>query len=146
MIVYTIGFTQKTAEQFFESLRRHDVRLLLDIRLNNVSQLAGFAKGKDLEYFLKRILDCGYVYEQNLAPTKEIMESYKGKRIGWDEYEGQYTALIRARNALRSFEARYGHYENICLLCSEADARQCHRGLLSELLKQEIPGTKVEHL
>ena len=87
MKIYTIGFTQKSAKEFFEKIKDNGIELLIDVRLNNVSQLAGFAKGKDLEYFLKEICNCDYVHEIVLAPTKELLDNYRAKITSWLEYE-----------------------------------------------------------
>ena len=99
--IFTIGFTKKNAETFFSKLRKAGVRKVIDIRLNNVSQLAGFAKRDDLKYFLNELCGCEYVHFPQLAPTKEILDGYKKKRINWVEYENQFIKLLKKRNYLK---------------------------------------------
>ena len=146
MILYTIGFTQKTAKQFFELIKVNNIRLLIDIRLNNTSQLAGFTKGKDLEYFLSEICRCAYLHDINYAPTKEILDGYKKNRITWDNYEQQYADLIKQREPYKGFYNMYLDYDNICLLCSEATPTNCHRRLLAEIIKKEFPQIVIKHI
>lgn len=95
--LFTIGFTKKNAETFFGKLGKAGVEKIIDIRLNNVSQLAGFAKKDDLIYFLKKICDCNYMHEPLLAPTKEILDGYKKKEIGWPEYQKRFNDLLKTR-------------------------------------------------
>ena len=95
--IYTIGFTQKSAEKFFGLLKENNIKTLLDVRLNNASQLAGFAKGRDLGYFLKEILGATYIHDLEFAPTKDILNNYKKKIITWDDYEKQYNMLLDKR-------------------------------------------------
>ena len=97
MNLYTIGFTKKSARAFFELLKKIEIELLLDIRLNNKSQLAGFTKGDDLCYFLSEICNCKYRHCLEYAPTKDILDGYKKKNISWNEYEEMYTNLILKR-------------------------------------------------
>lgn len=134
MNLFTIGFTKKTAEQFFETLKKNEVEVLLDIRLNNKSQLAGFTKGDDLKYFLSEICHCEYRHCLEFAPTKEILDAYKKKQITWDEYENQYITLMNKRAKLFGFADRFSAFSNICLLCSEPTPEQCHRRLLAEMI------------
>ena len=146
MTLYTIGFTQKSAERFFGLIKENEVQILVDIRLNNKSQLAGFTKGDDLRYFLKEICQCGYAHCDEYAPTKEILDDYKKKRIPWEGYVEQYLPLMERRGAAEKFLARFGTYERVCLLCSEPTPEQCHRRLLAELIQARDPGVKVRHL
>ncbi len=95
--LFTIGFTGKSAEQFFSKLQKAGVRRLIDTRLNNISQLAGFAKRRDLEYFLGKIVGIEYEHDTELAPTKDILDSYKKKRITWEDYERRFNALMFER-------------------------------------------------
>lgn len=131
--IFTIGFTQKTAREFFTHLMKAGVRTLVDVRLNNVSQLAGFTKKDDLEYFLQTIAKIGYIHKPDLSPTKEILNAYKNKEIDWDEYESRYCELLKTRKAeiLVASEDMNGS----CLLCSESTAEKCHRRLLAEYLR-----------
>lgn len=134
MTIYTIGFAKKSAKQFFEILKYNDIDLLLDIRLNNKSQLAGFTKGKDLEYFLSEICKCEYLHCVEFAPTKEILDAYKKRLITWDEYVIQYEVLINTRDELSGFTKRFSGFQRICLLCSEPTPEHCHRRLLADMI------------
>jgi uncharacterized protein (DUF488 family) len=142
--LYTIGFTGKSAERFFGLLQNAGVRVLIDTRLNNVSQLAGFAKRRDLEYFLKTIAGIGYVHDTELAPTADMLNAYKKKRIDWDEYERRFNELLagRAPEARR----RPADFDRACLLCSEPTPEHCHRRLVAERLVRAWPEVRVEHL
>jgi uncharacterized protein (DUF488 family) len=146
MIIYTIGFTQKTAKQFFDMIREHSIKLLLDVRLNNKSQLAGFTKGEDLQYFLSQICDCEYEHCIEFAPTKEMLNAYKKEGGTWEEYVAQYTVLMAQRGACKGFAERFGGYKSICLLCSEPTPEHCHRRLLAEMITAETPGLQIRHL
>ncbi len=108
MVLYTIGFTQKSAQQFFELIKSNNIDILVDIRLNNKSQLAGFTKGDDLRYFLDEICNCKYQHCIEYAPTKDILDNYKKKVISWDEYVTQYIPLMQKRNAVRKFAEKLG--------------------------------------
>jgi uncharacterized protein (DUF488 family) len=142
--LFTIGFTGKTAEQFFTRLQQAGVRTLIDTRLNNVSQLAGFAKRRDLEYFLKVITGIAYVHDTELAPTDEILDAYKKKKISWDEYENRFNELLERRAP----ETRRppSDFDHACLLCSEPTPDHCHRRLVAERLKRAWPRIEVLHL
>ena len=129
--LYTIWFTQKTAEQFFSLLEKNKVKKIIDTRINNKSQLAWFTKQPDFEFFLDKFC-IEYVYEPLFAPTKELLKRYQNKEIDWNEYEVVYNKLLRERKAhmLYSLEK----LDNSCLLCSEHLPNQCHRRLLAEYL------------
>ena len=142
--LYTIGFTKKNAETFFSKLQKAGVTKLIDIRLNNVSQLAGFAKKDDLIYFLKQLCNCDYIHMPALAPTIDILDSYKKKKIDWNDYENKFNKLITQRNIEKKFTAE--ELNNACLLCSEHTADQCHRRLVAEYLQKEIPNIQIKHL
>ena len=145
MTISTIGFTRKSAETFFTRLKDAGVRRLIDVRLNNTSQLAGFTKRDDLQFFTRAICDIDYVHLPVLAPTPEILAPYKNqKKVAWDIYERQFLDLIRSR-----------HIENVltvdlldgaCLLCSEETPDHCHRRLAAEYLQQHWPSVEIEHL
>ena len=142
---YTIGFTKKTAEEFFILLKKNKVKKLLDIRLNNSSQLAGFAKHPDLEFFLKEIASIGYAHDLDLAPTKEILDDYrKGEnKKDWGVYEQKFNELITNRKIeLKKKE----EYDDTCLLCSEATAEQCHRCLVAERMARNWNDVEIIHL
>ncbi|GMO67705.1 MAG: hypothetical protein Ta2D_13090 [Rickettsiales bacterium] len=145
MNIFTIGFTQKTAKDFFEILKKNKIECLIDIRLNNVSQLAGFAKGNDLNYFLKEICNIDYKHEINFAPTKEILEDYRNKKTSWNDYERDFNQLLINRKVENIFE-NYNNYNNLCFLCSEPTAKQCHRRLLAEYLKSKKQDIKIIHI
>lgn len=146
MVLYTIGFTQKSAQQFFELIKSNNIDILVDIRLNNKSQLSGFTKGDDLRYFLEEICNCKYQHCVEYAPTKDILDDYKKKVISWDEYVTQYIPLMKKRNAVRKFIEKFGKYKSVCLLCSEPTPECCHRRLLSEMIVAECPETTVKHI
>ena len=134
MEVYTTGFTKKTAEQFFESLRRHGIKRLIDVRLNNVSQLAGFSKREDLAYFLREICGAGYLHEPLLAPTQDMLDAYKKHGGDWDAYEGEFLALMAERRIEDRLDRRLFDVPTV-LLCSEHTADHCHRRLVVEYLQ-----------
>ena len=146
MKLYTIGFTQKSAKEFFDLIKRNEIELLIDIRLNNVSQLAGFAKGKDLEYFLNEICSCKYVHDDLFAPTKELLDNYRAKKISWDKYEEIFSNIINVRNLADRFKKLYTKSEKVCLLCTEPTAKQCHRKLVAEYLKDNMEGVEIIHI
>lgn len=146
MKIFTMGFTQKSAEQFFGLISKNRIELLIDVRLNNQSQLAGFTKGRDLDFFLKELCNCRYEHNITFAPTKEILNDYKKQQISWQDYVIQYNALIEERNVKKIFLEKYVEFNTILLLCSEVTAEYCHRRLLAEKLEQSIAGIKVVHL
>jgi len=139
-MIYTIGFTKKSAEEFFELLKANNVKKLIDIRLNNKSQLAGFTKGNDLKYFLKEICSIEYEHRLEFAPTKDILDSYKKGEIDWVEYVDLYNKLLEKRKDI--YKLSIDEINNSCFLCSEDTAENCHRRLLAEkvsnLLKIDV--------
>jgi uncharacterized protein (DUF488 family) len=142
--LFTIGFTKKSAEQFFNTLGEARVKRVIDTRLNNVSQLAGFTKRPDLEYFLKQIGNIEYVHLLDLAPTKDILDAYKKNGGDWQTYEKQFLQLI----AKRKIEEKVlpNLLDGGCLLCSEATPHHCHRRLVAEYLSQKLGTIKIHHL
>ena len=120
--------------------------MLVDIRLNNKSQLAGFTKGDDLRYFLEEICNCKYQHCVEYAPTKVILDSYKKKAISWDEYVRQYIPLMQKRNAVQKFSERFEMYRAVCRLCSEPTPEYCHRRLLAEMIVADYPEITVKHI
>jgi uncharacterized protein (DUF488 family) len=130
--VATIGFTNKSAPRFFELLAGAGVRTVLDVRLNNASQLAGFAKKGDLQYFLSRLLGCNYVELRDLAPEKEMLKRYRAKQMSWDAYANAYTELLAKRRVESNLDAAI--FDQACLLCSEDMPHFCHRRLAVEFL------------
>jgi uncharacterized protein (DUF488 family) len=145
MEIYSIGFTQKTAGQFFGILKEAGIRRLIDVRLNNVSQLAGFSKRDDLAYFLRAILDAEYVHEPLLAPMQEMLDAYKKQKGNWNDYAQEFTALIRARQIERHLD-RESFSRPTVLLCSEPTADNCHRRLVLEYLQEHWSGISFQHL
>ena len=145
MEIYTIGFTQKSAEKFFAVLRRAGIRRLIDVRLNNTSQLAAFAKRDDLQFFLRELCNADYHHEPALAPTEEILDAYKKKKIAWEEYETRYVDLLIERAADKVGDRRLFDVPAV-LLCSEASPKQCHRRLAAEYLAGKWENVRVVHL
>jgi uncharacterized protein (DUF488 family) len=142
--LFTIGFTKKTAEDFFTRLIRAGVKRLIDVRLNNVSQLAGFAKRDDLRYFLRVIGGIDYFHRPDLAPTQEILDAFKKDKKGWPVYERDFRALLSSRKIEAQLTPEFFH--EACLLCSEEKPDQCHRRLVSEYLNEKWGNVKVCHL
>jgi uncharacterized protein (DUF488 family) len=138
MIIYTIGFTQKTAKEFFTLLTDNKVDAVIDIRLNNSSQLAGFTKMYDLEFFLKAIGKINYVHYPLFAPTKDILKKYKGKSITWNQYKTEFEDLLKERDSIKAFLKKIKKYKIICLLCSEGKAINCHRSIVANYIKDHI--------
>lgn len=130
--IFTIGFTKTTAEDFFERLMRASVRRVIDVRLNNVSQLSGFAKGKDIGYFLRKIGDIDYYHEPLLAPTDEILTAFKKMKGPWSVYERKFLDLMDARKIDEKLSPDF--LDDGCLLCSEDKPHHCHRRLVAEYL------------
>jgi uncharacterized protein (DUF488 family) len=144
MKIFTIGFTKKSAESFFTKLHRAGVKRLVDVRLNNVSQLAGFAKQDDLRYFTKVICNIDYVHLPDLAPTKEILDAYKKNQGDWEVYEGQFLDLLKIRHI--EDKVPRDLLDGGCLLCSEDKPNHCHRRLVAEYLKEKWGEVEIEHI
>ncbi len=144
MKIFTIGFTKKRAQEFFESLRDAGAKRVVDVRLNNVSQLAGFAKRHDLAYFLREICDVDYVHVPSLAPTKEILDAYRKQRGTWEQYEERFMALMARRRIEDALDPAL--LDGACLLCSEHRPHHCHRRLVAEYLRERWGGIEIEHL
>ena len=142
--LYTIGFTKKSAEVFFGKIQDAGVQGIIDIRLNNASQLSGFAKKDDLKYFLKTICGCDYRHEPLLAPTKQILDDYKKKKISWPEYEKQFNELLRKRKPHDLVSA--SELNRACLLCSEDIPDHCHRLLVAENFRDHFTGLEITDL
>jgi len=145
MEIYTIGFAKKSAEQFFETIRREQIQQLVDVRIHNSSQLAGFTKSGDLPYFLDRLSGASYRHEPLLAPTAELLSSYRSKKVKWDEYETEFLRLLESRH-VESVLSREDFEKKTVLLCSEATASKCHRRLVVEYLSRFWPDVKAKHL
>lgn len=144
MNLFTIGFTKKSARKFFDLLRESGTKRIVDVRLNNVSQLSGFAKRDDLEYFLRELCGIEYIHLPDLAPTKEMLDDYRKVHKDWDRYEGQFLELMRERqieNKLSKDVISEG-----CLLCSEDKPHHCHRRLVAQYLDGHWGGVEARHL
>ncbi len=141
----TIGFTKTNAEKFFERIKEAGVKKVIDVRLHNTSQLAGFAKAEDLSYFLKEICGTQYVHQPLLAPTDDILKAFKRDKGDWDVYEVKFMDLMAERKIENRLRPEM--FEGTCLLCSEATPHQCHRRLVYEYLNGKWGGAlKVQHL
>ena len=144
MKVFTIGFTKKTAKQFFDTLRRSGAKRVVDVRLNNVSQLAGFAKRDDLAFFLKEVCDMDYVHLPDLAPTQTMLDEYKKLKGDWKTYEARFLDLMSKRHIENQIPKEV--VEEGCLLCSEDKPHHCHRRLVAEYLRQQWGDLEISHL
>ncbi len=144
MKLSTIGFTKKSARRFFELLRASGVKRVVDVRLNNGSQLAGFAKRDDLAWFLDEICGIEYVHLPSLAPTADILGDYRKKRIGWGTCEDRFLELMRERRIEETIPKKV--LNGGCLLCSEDQPHHCHRRLVAEYLNAHWGDVEIEHL
>lgn len=144
MKLFTIGFTQKSAEMFFTKLKEAGVCRLIDTRLNNRSQLSGFAKRDDLQYFLREIGRIDYLHLPELAPTQDILNAYKKQKGPWEIYERDFRDLMASRKIEEAFKPEL--FANACLLCSEHQPHHCHRRLVAEYLCDKWSGIDIEHL
>jgi uncharacterized protein (DUF488 family) len=142
--LFTIGFTKKTAEYFFEQLCHRNVKRVIDVRLNNSSQLAGFAKKDDLRYFLRAICNVDYIHLPELAPSKEILEKFKKNKGDWSDYEREFLALMSGRRIEQ--EVSRVSLDGACLLCSEDKPEHCHRRLVAEYLNKKWGNMVIEHI
>lgn len=139
--LYTIGFTKKSAERFFSLLKKAGIKKLVDIRVNNSSQLAGFAKGKDLEFFVKELCGATYSHIVDLAPTKELLKDYQEKVVDWNGYVSVFNKLLNTRHASKRFPVE--SFDNACFLCTEETPENCHRRLVAEYLQKENPDKEI---
>lgn len=144
MKVFTIGFTKKSAQQFFEMIRRSGAKRVVDVRLNNVSQLAGFAKRDDLKFFLKEVCGMDYVHTPDLAPTQEMLDEYKKLKGDWMTYEKRFLDLMEKRKIEERIPKEI--MAEGCLLCSEDKPHHCHRRLVVEYLRQQWGDLEINHL
>lgn len=145
--VFTIGFTKKSAQEFFELLKKNEVELVVDVRLNNTSQLSGFSKYPDIKYFLKEICGIAYKNDVTFAPTEQILKDYKKKEISWEDYVNKFNLLMEDRKIQEYIKKEYGDsvYSKICLLCSEEKPENCHRSIVAKFLKGVL-NTEIIHL
>ena len=143
--LFTIGFTKKSAEQFFNLLRDNRIKQLVDVRINNTSQLAGFAKGQDLKFFVNEICHIPYKHVTDFAPTKELLDKWHKQEVSWLEYESIYTSMLKDRNILGKYGIK--QFDGSCFLCSEDTPEHCHRRLLAEYMKKHFTEeVKIVHL
>ncbi len=142
--VYTIGFTGKSAEQFFTLLSESKASRLIDIRINRTSQLAGFAKEQDLRFLIRQLTKMEYLVREDLAPTKELLASYRKKAIAWDKFAENYQQLLRDRVLEKGLSRE--DFANSILLCSEKEPEKCHRTILANALIEQFPGLKIVNL
>lgn len=142
--LYTIGFTKKNAEKFFNLLTSNDVKEIVDTRINNTSQLAGFAKADDLQFIAKAVGNIGYSHNVDFAPTKELFSRYRKKEMTWAEYEVEYLNLLDMRHIAQKVNIEALHKN--CFLCSEHTPEKCHRRLLAEYFQYVKNDIKIIHL
>ena len=144
MKLSTIGFTKKTAQRFFDLIKDSGARKVVDVRVNNVSQLAGFAKRDDLKFFLQEICNVDYVHVVDLAPTKEMLDDYKKEHKDWSRYEKQFLDLMEQRKIEQQISEE--DIADGCLLCSEDKPHHCHRRLVAEYLNDHWGKITINHL
>lgn len=147
-VLFTIGTNMKSAKIFFELLKENDIKLLIDIRLNNSSQLLGFAKGgvDNLGYLLEKITNVKYIHDLSLAPTKELLDNYKKGNISWEGYVKEFKKLIVNKNMIKKINEYFDSYDRTCILCTEVDFNECHRGILAEKISNEFKDILVKHI
>lgn len=147
MTVYTIGFTQKHAEDFYEKIKAAKIDLLIDVRLNNTSQLASFSKFPDIVYFLDKLCNVRYCHDVKLSPTEALLKSYKKGETTWNDYEVIFRKTMEDRNITEHIQKQYAECKdaNICLLCSEPTAEKCHRRLVAEYFN-EVFNSQTIHI
>jgi uncharacterized protein (DUF488 family) len=143
--LYTIGFTEKTAEEFFGLLYGAGVDVLVDTRLKPDTQLSGFAKRRDLPYLLRNLIDCDYTYMGQMSPTAALLDGYR-KDHSWESYEVGFNQLLRERDLIRQFDRDWWTSHKACLLCAEHKPDECHRRLVAEYIAQHWPETEIRHL
>ncbi|MGE5449971.1 MAG: DUF488 family protein [Methanomassiliicoccales archaeon] len=144
MTIYTIGFAKKNLREFIKRLQQAGVNKVVDIRLNNTSQLAGYSKKDDLAYVLE-LVGIGYEHLPELAPTAELMEGIKSKSISWAEFETAFNDILQSRHA-EQYRDLILNGEGVCLLCAEDKPKGCHRSLVADYFAAMMPGTGVRHL
>lgn len=144
MKIFTIGFTKKTAREFFGKLRQPGLVRLVDVRLNNVSQLAGFSKRDDLRFFCESILSIEYLHLPELAPTQYMLDAFKKEHQDWQDYAAKFLALMSERKPDLNLDP--DRLNGACLLCSEPTPDRCHRRLVAEYLREKWEHVEIEHL
>ncbi len=144
MKLFTIGFTKKSAEEFFTRLQDAGVRRVVDVRLNNTSQIAGFAKSRDLEFFLRAVAGIDYLHLPDLAPTQDILDDFVKAKGAWSEYVRRFTELMQTRRVTETLQGKL--LDGDCLLCSEDTPEHCHRRLVAEHLRERWANVEIIHL
>lgn len=144
MKLFTIGFTQKSAERFFALLQAGGVKTVIDTRLNNRSQLSGFSKGEDLPFLLRAVAGIGYRHAIEMAPTQGMLDRYKKRKGAWSDYEAEFMTLIKSRDLVSNVSIE--ELSNACLLCSEHKPDHCHRRLVAQYLNAYFPQIEIVHL
>lgn len=144
MRVFTLGFTEKTAEKFFELLKASGATKVIDIRINRVSQLAGFAKEQDLRFFIPKLTGVEYLVREDLAPSKELLASYRDGSLEWNEFAEKYQELLEEREVPQKL-SEY-EFADAVLLCSENEPYKCHRTLIAQLLVEKYPNIEIINL
>ncbi len=144
MKLFTTGFTNKSACRFFDLLLESRVKRILGVRINNGSQLAGFAKKDDLSYFLEKICGMDYVHLPDLGATKELLREYQAGNLDWETYEKRFTELMRERRIEETTPKDV--LSDGCLLCSEDQPHHCHRRLVAEYLNEHWRDIDISHL
>ncbi|MBN1942722.1 MAG: DUF488 domain-containing protein [Phycisphaerae bacterium] len=142
--LFTVGFAGKSAEEFFGLLRQYEIRRVIDARLFNRSQLAGFAKRDDLAYFLRSLCNASYVHRMEFAPTKALLNDYKKGVVTWDDYEKRYKEILAQRQPQQGLTP--DELNHACLLCAEAESHHCHRRLAAEYLQHAWPSIAIRHI
>ena len=144
MELFTIGHTKKSAEKFFGIIGDNKIEIVADVRLYNSTQLAGFSKSSDLQYFLKKICGCNYIALKQLAPNPSLFENYKNGKTSWNEYEKIYNKFLDTQANLDFFYAFKN--KRICILCAESTPEHCHRRLIAEKISKTYDDVKIMHL
>jgi uncharacterized protein (DUF488 family) len=144
--IFTIGFTRKSAERFFGLLREHGIQRVVDVRVSNTSQLAGYAKRDDLAYFLQELCHAEYVHEPLLTPPLDLMHAYRHREMTWDQYADAYVNLIAGRHIEDALDRGAFETKRTVLLCAEPTVERCHRRLVVEYLDRTWSGVNVTHL
>jgi uncharacterized protein (DUF488 family) len=142
--LFTIGFAETSAAHFFGLLRRAQIKRLIDVRLNNTSQLAGFTKKDDLSFFVQEMCGIEYRHEPTLAPTQEMLDAFKKRKGSWQTYEREFNNLMATRAIQKCVSPEL--IDSACLLCSEKTPGHCHRRLVAEYLQRHWPDLVVTHL
>jgi uncharacterized protein (DUF488 family) len=142
--IFTIGYGGKNAREFFTILKQAGIRKVIDVRLYNTSQLAGFTKRQDIEYFLQIIVGAEYTHLPIMAPTKQLLNDYKKGLINWQQYKEQFKLIIVQRQIEKHLVPQ--DMDMSCFLCSEAKADNCHRRLVAEYLAKLWQNVSIQHL